>query len=188
MRSASSSSIRSGGSSCSGCPATSADRYELDLLQLRPAAGRDLPALRHRLDRRRLAVVAADQGRQDGQLRAQDDDAGLRLRGDCRSASPSTIDNLWVAVLVIGVATAAHQAFSANLYTLPSDLFPRSAVGSVIGIGGTVGAVGGMLMSLYTGADARADRQLHADLRRRRQRLFPRAAGGPPAVAAPRAG
>ena len=34
-------------------------------------------------------------------------------------------DNLWVAVLVIGVATAAHQAFSANLYTLPSDLFPR---------------------------------------------------------------
>ena len=60
-------------------------------------------------------------------------------------------DDLWVAVLVIGVATAAHQAFSANLYTLPSDLFPRSAVGSVIGIGGTVGAVGGMIFSLYTG-------------------------------------
>jgi ACS family hexuronate transporter-like MFS transporter len=60
-------------------------------------------------------------------------------------------DNLWVAVLVIGIATAAHQAFSANLYTLPSDLFPRSAVGSVIGIGGTVGAVGGMLFTLYIG-------------------------------------
>ena len=60
-------------------------------------------------------------------------------------------DNLWVAVLVIGVATAAHQAFSANLYTLPSDLFPRSAVGSVIGIGGTLGAIGGMIFSLYTG-------------------------------------
>ncbi len=60
-------------------------------------------------------------------------------------------DDLWVAVLVIGVATAAHQAFSANLYTLPSDLFPRSAVGSVIGIGGTVGAIGGMIFSLYTG-------------------------------------
>ena len=60
-------------------------------------------------------------------------------------------DNLWVAVLVIGIATAAHQAFSANLYTLPSDLFPRSAVGSVIGIGGTAGAVGGMLFSLYIG-------------------------------------
>lgn len=60
-------------------------------------------------------------------------------------------DSLWLAVLVIGVATAAHQAFSANLYTLPSDLFPRSAVGSVIGIGGTVGAVGGMIFTLYTG-------------------------------------
>jgi ACS family hexuronate transporter-like MFS transporter len=60
-------------------------------------------------------------------------------------------DSLWVAVLVIGIATAAHQAFSANLYTLPSDLFPRSAVGSVIGIGGTAGAVGGMLFTLYTG-------------------------------------
>ena len=61
------------------------------------------------------------------------------------------IDNLWVAVLVIGLATAAHQAFSANLYTLPSDLFPRAAVGSVVGIGGTVGAVGGMLMAKYAG-------------------------------------
>ena len=60
-------------------------------------------------------------------------------------------DNLWVAVLVIGIATAAHQAFSANLYTLPSDLFPRAAVGSVVGIGGTVGAIGGMMFSLYVG-------------------------------------
>ena len=62
-----------------------------------------------------------------------------------------TVDNLWLAVLVIGVATAAHQAFSANLYTLPSDLFPRAAVGSVVGIGGTIGAVGGMLMAKYAG-------------------------------------
>ena len=62
-----------------------------------------------------------------------------------------SIDNLWVAVLVIGIATAAHQAFSANLYTLPSDLFPRAAVGSVVGIGGTVGAIGGMLMAKYAG-------------------------------------
>ena len=59
--------------------------------------------------------------------------------------------DLWVAVGVIGLATAAHQAFSANLYTLPSDLFPRSAVGSVIGIGGALGAVGGMIFSLYIG-------------------------------------
>lgn len=62
-----------------------------------------------------------------------------------------SIDNLWLAVLVIGVATAAHQAFSANLYTLPSDVFPRGAVGSVVGIGGTVGAIGGMLMAKYAG-------------------------------------
>jgi ACS family hexuronate transporter-like MFS transporter len=62
-----------------------------------------------------------------------------------------SIDNLWLAVLVIGIATAAHQAFSANLYTLPSDLFPRGAVGSVVGIGGTLGAVGGMVMAKYAG-------------------------------------
>jgi len=54
-------------------------------------------------------------------------------------------------VLIIGTAAAAHQAFSANVYTLPSDLFPRSAVGSVIGIGGTVGALGGFVFSLYIG-------------------------------------
>jgi ACS family hexuronate transporter-like MFS transporter len=61
------------------------------------------------------------------------------------------IDSLWLNVFIIGVATSAHQAFSANLYTLPSDLFPRSAVGSVIGIGGTVGAIGGMIMAKYAG-------------------------------------
>ena len=63
----------------------------------------------------------------------------------------TSVDNLWVSVLIIGVAAAAHQAFSANVYALPSDLFPRFAVGSVIGIGGTVGAVGGMLFSLHAG-------------------------------------
>ncbi len=61
------------------------------------------------------------------------------------------IDNMWVAVAVIGLATAAHQAFSCNIYTLPSDIFPRSAVGSVLGIGGTVGAIGGMLFAKYAG-------------------------------------
>ncbi len=59
--------------------------------------------------------------------------------------------NLWVAVAIVGLATAAHQAFSANLYTLPSDMFPRAAVGSVVGIGGTVGAIGGMMMAKFTG-------------------------------------
>ena len=62
-----------------------------------------------------------------------------------------SIDGLWSAVLVIGLATAAHQAFSANLYTLPSDIFPRGAVGSVVGIGGMIGAIGGMGMAQFTG-------------------------------------
>jgi len=61
------------------------------------------------------------------------------------------ISSVWGAVGVIGLATAAHQAFSANLYAIPSDMFPRGAVGSVVGIGGTVGAVGGMGMALFTG-------------------------------------
>ena len=61
------------------------------------------------------------------------------------------VDSLWGAVAIISLATAAHQAWSANLYTLPSDMFPRKAVGSVIGIGGTAGAVGGMIFSLYIG-------------------------------------
>lgn len=59
--------------------------------------------------------------------------------------------SLWFAVGLIGLATAAHQAFSANLYTFPSDVFPKQAVASVIGMGGTAGAIGGMLMSKYAG-------------------------------------
>jgi ACS family hexuronate transporter-like MFS transporter len=59
--------------------------------------------------------------------------------------------NLWLAVGIIGVATAAHQGFSANLYTLPGDVFPRSAVGSVVGVGGMIGAIGGMVMAKYAG-------------------------------------
>jgi len=61
------------------------------------------------------------------------------------------IDNLWAATAIVGLATACHQAFSCNLYTLPSDVFPRQAVGSVVGIGGTAGAIGGMLMTRYAG-------------------------------------
>ena len=64
----------------------------------------------------------------------------------------TSVSNLWVSVLIIGVAAAAHQGFSANLYTVPSDTFPRFAVGAVIGIGGTVGAIGGALMSKYAGS------------------------------------
>ena len=57
----------------------------------------------------------------------------------------------WGAVLLIGLAGAAHQAFSANLFTTVSDSFPKQAVASVIGIGGMAGAVGGMLFPIVTG-------------------------------------
>jgi ACS family hexuronate transporter-like MFS transporter len=59
--------------------------------------------------------------------------------------------NLWVAVLLVALAASAHQGWSANLYTLVSDTFPRTAVGSVIGFGGMAGAVGGMLISIVVG-------------------------------------
>jgi len=58
---------------------------------------------------------------------------------------------LWVAVALISLATAAHQGWSANLFTLVSDTFPRHAVGSVVGLGGFAGAVGGMLIAKLTG-------------------------------------
>ncbi len=59
--------------------------------------------------------------------------------------------DLWVAVALISVAAAAHQGWSANLFTLVSDMFPRQAVGSVVGFGGMAGAVGGMLIAKLTG-------------------------------------
>jgi ACS family hexuronate transporter-like MFS transporter len=59
--------------------------------------------------------------------------------------------NLWLVVGLISLATAAHQGWSANLFTLTSDLFPRSAVGSVVGIGGTAGAAGGALLQIAAG-------------------------------------
>ena len=59
--------------------------------------------------------------------------------------------NMWVAVCVVGVAAAAHQWWSANIFTLPSDMFPGFAVGSVVGIGGFFGAAGGFLFQRATG-------------------------------------
>jgi MFS transporter, ACS family, aldohexuronate transporter len=60
--------------------------------------------------------------------------------------------NLWVAVLLIGLAAAAHQGWSANVYTLTSDMFPKQAIGSVVGFGGTAGAIGGMMIAKLTAA------------------------------------
>jgi ACS family hexuronate transporter-like MFS transporter len=61
------------------------------------------------------------------------------------------MSGLWSSALVIGLAAAGHQGFSANLYTLTSDLFPSRAVGSVVGIGGMAGAIGGMLIAEIVG-------------------------------------
>ncbi|MEZ0495549.1 MFS transporter [Sphingomonas sp. IW22] len=63
----------------------------------------------------------------------------------------SAVSGLWTAVAIIGLAAAAHQGWSSNLYTMVSDTFPRSSVASVMGIGGAAGAVGGMLMANYVG-------------------------------------
>ena len=59
--------------------------------------------------------------------------------------------DLWVAVALISLAASAHQGWSANLFTLVSDTFPRQAVGSVVGLGGMAGAIGGMLIAKLTG-------------------------------------
>jgi len=61
------------------------------------------------------------------------------------------VSGLWPARILIGLAAAGHQGFSANLYTLTSDLFPSRAVASVVGIGGMAGAIGGMLIAEIVG-------------------------------------
>ncbi|MCG3158070.1 MAG: Hexuronate transporter [bacterium] len=63
----------------------------------------------------------------------------------------SQAKEMWLAVALLGLATAAHQGWSANLFTTTSDMFPRRAVGSIVGFGGMAGAVGGMLISTATG-------------------------------------
>lgn len=57
----------------------------------------------------------------------------------------------WSAVLLIGLAGAAHQAWSANLYTTVSDMFPKRAIASIIGLGGMAGSMGGMIFPILTG-------------------------------------
>ena len=59
--------------------------------------------------------------------------------------SASWVHNLWITVALISLAAASHQGWSANLYTLASDMFPTRAVGSVVGIGGMGGAVGNII-------------------------------------------
>jgi ACS family hexuronate transporter-like MFS transporter len=63
----------------------------------------------------------------------------------------ANVHSLWGAVALVSLATAGHQGWSANMFTFASDLFPRRAVASVVGIGGFGGAVGGMLIAAFTG-------------------------------------
>jgi MFS transporter, ACS family, hexuronate transporter len=63
----------------------------------------------------------------------------------------SQVSDLWIAVLLIGLAAAAHQGWSANIFTTASDLFPKKAVGSVVGLGGMAGSVGGMIFATSAG-------------------------------------
>ncbi len=63
----------------------------------------------------------------------------------------SSTPNLYVAVALVSLAAAAHQGWSANLFTIATDMFPRHAIGSVTGFGGMAGAVGGMLLAKIVG-------------------------------------
>lgn len=63
----------------------------------------------------------------------------------------SMVTGLWLAVALIALAVAAHQGWSANMFTLATDMFPSAAVGSVVGLGGMMGAVGGLLFAKLTG-------------------------------------
>jgi MFS transporter, ACS family, hexuronate transporter len=66
-------------------------------------------------------------------------------------AFASFTENMWAAVALLALGVACHQGWSANLFTLASDLFPKRAVGSVVGMGGLGGAVGSMLIATFTG-------------------------------------
>ena len=59
--------------------------------------------------------------------------------------------NMWYAVIIIGVAASAHQAWSANIFTTVSDMFPKRAIASVTGIGGMAGAFGGIMIAKAAG-------------------------------------
>jgi ACS family hexuronate transporter-like MFS transporter len=63
----------------------------------------------------------------------------------------ASVKSLWTAIALIGVAAGSHQGWSANLFTTPSDMFPRSAVGSVVGIGGMAGSAGSALFAFFAG-------------------------------------
>lgn len=66
-------------------------------------------------------------------------------------AQPLGYLGFWVPVILIGIGASAHQAWSANLFTTVSDMFPKHSVGSVVGIGGMAGGLGGVLLTKLGG-------------------------------------
>jgi ACS family hexuronate transporter-like MFS transporter len=66
-------------------------------------------------------------------------------------AQPLGYISFWMPVLLIGIAASAHQAWSANIFTTVSDMFPKKAIGTIIGIGGMAGGIGGVLVSKLGG-------------------------------------
>jgi ACS family hexuronate transporter-like MFS transporter len=66
-------------------------------------------------------------------------------------AQPLGSISVWVPVVLIGIGASAHQAWSANLFTTVSDMFPKKSVASVVGIGGMAGGLGGVLISKIGG-------------------------------------
>lgn len=63
----------------------------------------------------------------------------------------SQTQNLWAAVALIALATAGHQGWASNIFTLVSDIYPKNAVGSMVGLSGFFGAVGGALSAAFVG-------------------------------------
>jgi MFS transporter, ACS family, hexuronate transporter len=63
----------------------------------------------------------------------------------------ANVTSMWLAIFIIGVAASAHQGWSANIFTTASDMFPKKAVGSVVGLGGFAGSVGGMILLTSSG-------------------------------------
>ena len=71
---------------------------------------------------------------------------------DVLMAQPLGHITFWIPVLLIGIGASAHQAWSANIFTTVSDMFPKKAVGSVVGIGGMAGGLGGVVVTKVGGA------------------------------------
>jgi MFS transporter, ACS family, hexuronate transporter len=68
------------------------------------------------------------------------------------AAQPLGHYSFWVPVILIGIGASAHQAWSANIFTTVSDMFPKKAIASVVGIGGMAGGIGGVIITKIGGA------------------------------------